>query len=83
MTADADEVDRIVDDWVRERPDLDFAPLQVFSRVGRLSKLLDRARRQAFEVMRKLSVARLVRTSSAQVLQLVRTKPAPGRAVSA
>src|SRR5512134_596996 len=47
--ADADEVDRIVDDWERERPDLDFAPLQVFSRVGRLSKLLDRARRQAFE----------------------------------
>ena len=43
MTADADEVDRIVDDWERERPDLDFAPLQVFSRVGRLSKLLDRA----------------------------------------
>ena len=47
--ADADEVDRIVDDWERERPDLDFAPLQVFSRVARLSKLLDRARRQAFE----------------------------------
>ena len=48
-TADQDEVDRIVDDWERERPDLDFAPLQVFSRVGRLSKLLDRARKQAFE----------------------------------
>ena len=42
--ADADEVDRIVDDWERERPDLDSAPLQVFSRVARLSKLLDRAR---------------------------------------
>jgi DNA-binding MarR family transcriptional regulator len=48
-TADQDEVDRIVDDWERERPDLDFAPLQVFSRVGRLAKLLDRARKQAFE----------------------------------
>ncbi|QAY73408.1 MarR family transcriptional regulator [Agromyces protaetiae] len=45
---DADEVDRIVDDWVRERPDLDFAPLQVLSRVARLSKHLDRARKQAF-----------------------------------
>ena len=45
---DADEVDRIVDDWERERPDLDFAPLQVLSRVARLSKHLDRARRQAF-----------------------------------
>ena len=45
---DADEVDRIVGDWERERPDLDFAPLQVLSRVARLSKHLDRARRQAF-----------------------------------
>ena len=43
-----DEVDRIVDAWRRERPDLDFTPLQVLSRVGRLSRLLDRARRQAF-----------------------------------
>jgi DNA-binding MarR family transcriptional regulator len=44
----SDEVDRIVDDWTRERPDLDFAPLQVLSRVARLAKHLDRARRQAF-----------------------------------
>lgn len=43
-----DEVDRIVDAWLRERPDLDFAPLQVLSRVGRLSKHLDRARKAAF-----------------------------------
>ncbi|WP_395242495.1 MarR family winged helix-turn-helix transcriptional regulator [Agromyces sp. MMS24-K17] len=45
---DSDEVDRIVEDWERERGDLDFAPLQVFSRVDRLSKHLDRARKQAF-----------------------------------
>ena len=44
----SDEVDRIVEDWSRERPDVDFAPLQVLSRVGRLAKHLDRARRQAF-----------------------------------
>jgi len=44
----SDEVDRIVDAWSRERPDLDFAPLQVLSRVGRLAKHLDRARRTAF-----------------------------------
>lgn len=44
----ADEVDRIVDAWARERPDLDFAPLQVLSRVGRLSRHLERARRVAF-----------------------------------
>jgi DNA-binding MarR family transcriptional regulator len=43
-----DEVDRIVDAWMRERPDLDFSPLQVLSRVGRLAKHLDRARRTAF-----------------------------------
>jgi DNA-binding MarR family transcriptional regulator len=43
-----DEVDRIVDAWRRERPDLDFSPLQVLSRVGRLAKHLDRARRAAF-----------------------------------
>src|SRR5436190_8076792 len=44
----SDEVDRIVDAWSRERPDLDFSPLQVLSRVGRLSRHLDRARRAAF-----------------------------------
>jgi DNA-binding MarR family transcriptional regulator len=44
----SDEVDRIVDSWNRERPDLDFSPLQVLSRVARLSKHLDRARRTAF-----------------------------------
>ena len=43
-----DEVDRIVGAWVRERPDLDFAPLQVLSRVGRLARHLDRASRTAF-----------------------------------
>ena len=45
----SDEVDRIVEAWAHERPDLDFSPLQVLSRVGRLSKHLDRARRSAFE----------------------------------
>ena len=43
-----DEVDRIVDAWEIERPDLDFAPLQVLSRVARLARHLDRARRTAF-----------------------------------
>jgi len=48
MAEHADEVDRIVDAWERERPDLDFSPLQVLSRVDRLSKYLDRARGAAF-----------------------------------
>ena len=43
-----DEVDHIVAAWNRERPDLDFEPLQVLSRVARLARHLDRARRTAF-----------------------------------
>src|SRR6478672_6662027 len=43
-----DEVDRLVEAWGRERPDLDLAPLAVLSRVGRLSHHLDAARRAAF-----------------------------------
>jgi len=44
----SDEVDRIVGAWARERPDIDFAPLQVLSRVDRLARHLDRSRRSAF-----------------------------------
>ena len=44
----SDEVDRIVEAWSRERADLDFSPLQVLSRVGRLARHLERARRTAF-----------------------------------
>jgi len=43
-----DSVDGIVDAWERERPDLDFAPLKVLSRVWRLSRHLERTRRTAF-----------------------------------
>ena len=43
-----DEVDRIVDAWQRERPDLDVTPLQILSRVTRLARYLDRARSAAF-----------------------------------
>lgn len=49
MGADAqDEVDGIVAAWQRERPDLDTRPMQVLSRVTRLARHLDRARRAAF-----------------------------------
>ncbi|WP_182113246.1 MULTISPECIES: MarR family winged helix-turn-helix transcriptional regulator [unclassified Actinotalea] len=44
-----DEVDRIVAAWRRERPDLDVEPLRVLSRVSRLARHLDLARRTAFE----------------------------------
>lgn len=43
-----DEVDRLVEAWRRERPDLDVAPMQVLSRITRLARHLDRARREAF-----------------------------------
>lgn len=43
-----DEVDRLVEAWRRERPDLDVSPLEVLSRLTRLARHLDRARRVAF-----------------------------------
>jgi DNA-binding MarR family transcriptional regulator len=43
-----DDVDRITAAWQRERPDLDVSPLQVLSRVSRLARHLDLARREAF-----------------------------------
>lgn len=43
-----DEVDKLVAAWRRERPDLDVSPLEVLSRITRLARHLDRARRTAF-----------------------------------
>lgn len=43
-----DEVDRIIEAWRRERPDLDVAPLAVLSRISRLARHLDLARARAF-----------------------------------
>jgi DNA-binding MarR family transcriptional regulator len=43
-----DEVDDLSEAWARERPDLDLSPVAVFSRLGRLSRHLDLARRDAF-----------------------------------
>jgi len=44
-----DQVDRLVAAWRRERPDLDVEPLHVLSRVSRLARHLELARRAAFE----------------------------------
>lgn len=44
-----DIVDRIVQQWREERPDLDLDPLGVFSRITRISKRLSQVRSQAFE----------------------------------
>jgi DNA-binding MarR family transcriptional regulator len=46
--APTDEVDRIVEAWRRERPDLDVTPLTILSRVLRLARHLDLARGSAF-----------------------------------
>ncbi len=43
-----DEVDELVEAWARERDDLDLAPVAVFSRISRLARHLDLARRAAF-----------------------------------
>jgi DNA-binding MarR family transcriptional regulator len=48
MTPAEDEVDRLVAAWRRERPDLDVDPMRVLSRVTRLARHLDLARRAAF-----------------------------------
>jgi DNA-binding MarR family transcriptional regulator len=37
-----DAVDRIVEQWTAERPDLDSSPIGVIGRVSRLSRLVDR-----------------------------------------
>lgn len=44
----SDDVDLLVQAWARERPDLDLAPVEVFSRITRLARHLDLARRRAF-----------------------------------
>jgi DNA-binding MarR family transcriptional regulator len=43
-----DEVDELTEAWSRERADLDLAPVAVFSRISRLARHLDLARREAF-----------------------------------
>jgi DNA-binding MarR family transcriptional regulator len=44
----ADEVDLILAAWARELPGVDVTPLGSLSRISRLAKHLDRARRDAF-----------------------------------
>lgn len=43
-----DEVDRLIAAWKRERPDADLAPLSILSRISRISRHLDLARKVAF-----------------------------------
>jgi DNA-binding MarR family transcriptional regulator len=65
-----DEVDELIAGWHAERPDLDVEPLQVLSRVSRLARHLDRARREAF-------AAHGLQTWEFDVLSALRRQGAP------
>ena len=49
MTGPRDDVDRIVEAWQRERPDLGVSPLEVLSRVSRIGKRVETFRKTAFK----------------------------------
>ncbi len=66
----AQEVDRIVAAWERERPDIDVSPLHVLSRVSRLGELLTDRRRKIF-------AAHVLRPYEFDVLAALRRAGAP------
>src|ERR1700739_1009063 len=43
-----DSVDHLLDDWARERPNLDFSPVGVVTRLGRVRRLLERHLAEVF-----------------------------------
>jgi DNA-binding MarR family transcriptional regulator len=43
-----DSVDHLLDDWARERPDLDFTPVGVINRLGRVRRHLERRLAEVF-----------------------------------
>lgn len=46
---ESDHVDRILEQWARERPDLDVSPIGVIGRISRLSRRLERALARDYE----------------------------------
>jgi DNA-binding MarR family transcriptional regulator len=48
VRTERDTVDRIVEQWNRERPDLDVTPIGIVGRLSRLSRLVDRRLRENF-----------------------------------
>jgi DNA-binding MarR family transcriptional regulator len=44
----ADQVDRILEQWAAQRPDLDASPMGVIGRLSRLSRLVDLELRRTF-----------------------------------
>ena len=49
MAAPSDDVDRILEQWMHVRPDADVTPLDVLSRMTRISRALGRVRAEAFQ----------------------------------
>lgn len=50
---DADHVDRIVEQWAAERPDVDASPMQIF---GRLSRITDHLESELLGVFRRFGL---------------------------
>ena len=48
-TSDGDPVDRIIEEWARERPDLDVSAKEVAGRIVRLASLFQQAYSEIFE----------------------------------
>jgi len=44
-----DGVDRILEQWAEERPDLDASPMRVFGRLSRAERMLDRSLSETFK----------------------------------
>ncbi|MBO0876076.1 MAG: MarR family transcriptional regulator [Pseudonocardia sp.] len=45
-----DSIDRLLDDWARQRPDLDFSPVGIVNRLARVRAFLDAAVQQVFNL---------------------------------
>ena len=68
----ADSVDAILDDWARERPDLDFSPVGVVTRLGRVRSHVDAA-------LAKLFAANGLSSADFQVVVTLRRQGEPYR----
>jgi len=44
----SDHVDRVVEEWAQERPDLDTSPIRIIGRISRLSRAIDRQLQTVF-----------------------------------
>jgi DNA-binding MarR family transcriptional regulator len=45
-----DHVDRVLEQWASERPDLDASPIAIIGRISRLSRAIDRQLKTVFDV---------------------------------